>query len=60
MALNFKFLENMIFKTLPDFQKIKPYKGDDDNDGYIKRLGIYFQVYHLTRLQSRKQKLPEN
>jgi hypothetical protein len=41
------FFENIISKAYPDFQKIKPYgnKGDGGNDGYIKSLGIYFQVY---------------
>jgi len=41
------FFENIMQKAFPDFQKIRPYgkEGDAGNDGYIKNLGIYYQVY---------------
>lgn len=41
------FFENIMEKRYENFQKIKPYgkEGDGGNDGYIKELGRYFQVY---------------
>jgi hypothetical protein len=41
------FFEDIMQKAFPDFQKIRPYgnEGDGGNDGYIKNLGIYYQVY---------------
>lgn len=41
------FFEDIMEKAFPDFKKIRPYgkDGDGGNDGYIKRMGIYFQVY---------------
>ena len=41
------FFEDITQKAYPDFQKIRPYgkEGDGGNDGYIKRLGTYYQVY---------------
>ena len=41
------FFEDIMQMAFPDFQKIKPYgrEGDGGNDGYIKRLGTYYQVY---------------
>ncbi len=48
MVENFKpFFEDIMQKAFPDFQKIKPYgrEGDSGNDGYIKKLGTYYQVF---------------
>lgn len=41
------FFENIMEKAYSDFQKIRPYgkEGDAGNDGYRKKLGIYYQVY---------------
>lgn len=41
------FFEDIMQIAFPDFQKIKPYgkEGDRGNDGYIKGLGAYYQVY---------------
>ena len=41
------FFENIMEKSYPDFQKIKPHgsEGDRGNDGYRKNSGIYYQVY---------------
>lgn len=41
------FFEDIMQKAFPDFQKIRPYgkEGDRGNDGYIKRLGAFYQVY---------------
>lgn len=41
------FFESIMEKSFPDFQKIRPYgsEGDGGNDGYIKDLGAYYQVY---------------
>jgi hypothetical protein len=41
------FFEDIMEKVYPNFQKIRPYgkSGDGGNDGYIKDLGIYYQVY---------------
>jgi hypothetical protein len=41
------FFEDIMQKAFPDFQKIRPYgkEGDGGNDGYIKKLGAYYQVY---------------
>ena len=41
------FFEDIMQKAFPDFQKIKPYgrEGDSGNDGYIKKLGTYYQVF---------------
>lgn len=41
------FFEDIMQVAFPEFQKIWPYgnEGDGGNDGYIKRLGTYYQVY---------------
>ncbi|NQT58844.1 MAG: hypothetical protein HQ557_07680 [Bacteroidetes bacterium] len=41
------FFEKIMEKEYQDFRKIRPYGSDGDggNDGYRKRLGIYYQVY---------------
>jgi len=41
------FFEDIMGKSFPDFQKIRPYgnQGDGGNDGYRKDSGIYYQVY---------------
>ena len=41
------FFESIMQKAFPEFQKIRPYgkMGDGGNDGYIKKLGAYYQVY---------------
>lgn len=41
------FFEDIMQKAFPDFEKIQPYgkEGDGGNDGYIKKLGAYYQVY---------------
>jgi hypothetical protein len=41
------FFEDIMEKAFPNFQRIKPNgnEGDGGNDGYIRDLGIYFQVY---------------
>jgi hypothetical protein len=41
------FFENIMEKTFPDFQKIRPNgrDGDGGNDGYRKLAGVYYQVY---------------
>jgi hypothetical protein len=41
------FFEDVMERAFPDFQKIRPYGNDGDggNDGYIKKQGLYFQVY---------------
>lgn len=41
------FFEDIMEKAFSDFQKVKPNgnKGDGGNDGYRKKLGIYYQVY---------------
>lgn len=45
------FFEDIMQKAFPDFQKIRPYgkEGDGGNDGYIKSLGAYYQVYAPSR-----------
>lgn len=41
------FFESIMEKRYENFQKIRPYgkEGDGGNDGYIKELGRYYQVY---------------
>jgi tetratricopeptide (TPR) repeat protein len=41
------FFEDIMQEALPDFQKVRPYgsRGDEGNDGYRPKEGIYYQVY---------------
>ena len=41
------FFESIMNKKYPDFQTIKPYgkEGDGGNDGWVKSIGRYYQVY---------------
>ncbi len=39
------FFENIMEETFGDFRKIPSGGGDGGNDGWIKRLGRYYQVY---------------
>ncbi|HPG38530.1 MAG TPA: hypothetical protein PLP19_03070 [bacterium] len=41
------FFENIMEKTYPGFQRIRPYgnRGDGGNDGFRRNSGIYYQIY---------------
>jgi len=39
------FFENIMEKVFPDFKKVPSGGGDGGNDGWIKELGRYYQVY---------------
>ena len=39
------FFENIMKKAFPDFKKVPSGGGDGGNDGWIKELGRYYQVY---------------
>lgn len=39
------FFEGIMERAYPDFEKIPSWSGDGGNDGWIKKLGRYYQVY---------------
>ena len=39
------FFEDIMEKLYPNFRKVPPARGDGGNDGWIKELGRYYQVY---------------
>jgi hypothetical protein len=65
------FFENIMEKAFPNFKKVPSASGDGGNDGWIKELGRYYQVYApntpatkdsfaASKLKKDFQKLKEN
>ena len=58
------FFENIMEKAISDFKKVPSGGGDGGNDGWIKRLGRYYQVYApntpATKDSAAAKKLKEN